>query len=91
MLYFSTFANGLEESPQLGRGLWGGSPRGNMGPTLTPCLSPPTALECTVVKGSVYSRCGPSCPRSCDDISVRAPLKLPGWHPTLLPPLLLMP
>ncbi|XP_074919520.1 SCO-spondin-like [Chelonoidis abingdonii] len=27
------------------------------------------ALDCAAVQGSMYSRCGPSCPRSCDDIS----------------------
>ncbi|XP_074841635.1 SCO-spondin-like [Carettochelys insculpta] len=27
------------------------------------------APDCAAVPGSVYSRCGPSCPRSCDDIS----------------------
>ncbi|KAM9163493.1 LOW QUALITY PROTEIN: SCO-spondin-like [Pangshura tecta] len=27
------------------------------------------ALDCAAVQGSIYSRCGPSCPRSCDDIS----------------------
>ncbi|XP_050798803.1 SCO-spondin-like [Gopherus flavomarginatus] len=27
------------------------------------------ALDCAAVQGSMYSHCGPSCPRSCDDIS----------------------
>uniref|UniRef100_UPI00398F37F4 SCO-spondin-like n=1 Tax=Pristiophorus japonicus TaxID=55135 RepID=UPI00398F37F4 len=25
--------------------------------------------DCSSIEGSVYSRCGPSCPRSCDDLS----------------------
>ncbi|XP_078059946.1 SCO-spondin-like [Mustelus asterias] len=27
------------------------------------------ATDCSLVEGSVYERCGPPCPRSCDDIS----------------------
>ncbi|XP_015268441.1 PREDICTED: SCO-spondin [Gekko japonicus] len=34
------------------------------------CHSDPCpVLDCSTVDGSVYSSCGPSCPRTCDDIS----------------------
>ncbi|XP_060104212.1 SCO-spondin-like [Heteronotia binoei] len=32
-------------------------------------LEPCPGLDCSAVEGSVYSSCGPSCPRTCDDIS----------------------
>ncbi|XP_068790174.1 SCO-spondin-like [Struthio camelus] len=39
-------------------------------PDERPCiLEPCSPLDCAAVEGSAYSRCGPSCPRSCDDIA----------------------
>ncbi|XP_053120701.1 SCO-spondin-like [Hemicordylus capensis] len=32
-------------------------------------LDPCPALDCSSVEGSVYSSCGPPCPRTCDDLS----------------------
>ncbi|XP_064364124.1 SCO-spondin-like [Dromaius novaehollandiae] len=39
-------------------------------PDERPCILEPCAPpDCAAVEGSTYSRCGPSCPRSCDDIA----------------------
>ncbi|XP_077160383.1 SCO-spondin-like isoform X2 [Paroedura picta] len=32
-------------------------------------VDPCPGLDCSAVEGSVYSSCGPSCPRTCDDLS----------------------
>ncbi|XP_050572817.1 LOW QUALITY PROTEIN: SCO-spondin-like [Cygnus atratus] len=45
---------------------------------LQPCASP----DCAAVPGSVFSPCGPPCPRSCDDISHCAWRCQPGCYCT---------
>uniref|UniRef100_A0A8C4J382 Uncharacterized protein n=1 Tax=Dromaius novaehollandiae TaxID=8790 RepID=A0A8C4J382_DRONO len=45
-------------------------PAGRQPPVRPDPPLPPAAPDCAAVEGSAYSRCGPSCPRSCDDIAV---------------------
>ncbi|XP_070582937.1 LOW QUALITY PROTEIN: SCO-spondin-like [Erythrolamprus reginae] len=48
-----------------------------------PCGSEPCPdFDCSILEGSVYSRCGPPCPRTCDDLTHCAWVCEPGCYCT---------
>ncbi|CAI5789335.1 SCO-spondin [Podarcis lilfordi] len=52
-------------APQGGGDYCEGVPTQVEGCSLNPC----PGVDCSALEGAAYSRCGPPCPRSCDDIS----------------------
>lgn len=74
------------ECPELGVGMGAGGNGDGGHPVLT--AHSPTAPDCAAVPGSVFSHCGPPCPRSCDDISVSGDPSFSPSHPLVTSPAL---